>query len=292
MTFTATQWPLAPTAADSPSAQRWGALVVCRRELVKLVRLVRVQAVLAVCLAAPFVVAGGVSVQSAVPADTLFGQWVHQSGYALSMVILGFSGQWALPAIVALVAGDVFSSEDHLGTWKMVLTRSRSRAEVFLGKSLALLLWSVTALVVLAAASIGAALVLGAHPVTGLGGQQVAAGQAARLVAASWALQLPPMFGFAALAVLLSIASRNSVVGIGVPVLLGLTFQVLTLVNLPSFVRIALLSTPFQSWHGLWVPQPFLGPVWHGLITSSVWFTVCALLSWAIFVRRAVRVSA
>ena len=292
MTFAGAQWPLARGVVDAPPARRWGALIVCLGELRKMTRLVRVQAVLAVCLIAPFVVAGGVSVQGAVPSDTLFGQWVHQSGYALSMVVLGFCGQWALPAVVALVAGDVFSAEDHLGTWKMLLTRSRSRTEVFLGKSLAILVWTVAALVVLAAASVGAALALGAHPVVGLGGQLVPAGHAARLVAASWALQLPPMLGFAALALLLSIASRNSVVGIGVPVLLGLLLQVLSLVNLPPFVRIALLSTPFQSWHGLWVPHPFLGPVWHGLVTSSVWFAVCAVLSWAIFDRRAVRVSA
>lgn len=291
MTFAGLDWPLPLSASDLPSAQRWGALVVCRRELLKLARLMRVQAVLAACVVAPFLVAGGLSVQSAVPADTLFGQWVHQSGYALAMVVLGFCGQWALPAIVAVVAGDVFSCEDHLGTWKMVLTRSRSRAEVFVGKSLAILLWSLTTLVVLAAASMGAALLLGAHSVVGLGGQQVPAGRAARLVAASWALQLPPMLGVAALALLLSIASRNSVVGIGVPVLLGLLFQVLSLVNLPNSIRIALLSTPFQSWHGLWVPHPFLDPIWHGLITSSVWFAVCGVLSWTIFLRRAVRVS-
>ena len=291
MTFALTEWPLPRSAADQPPAQRWAALIVCRRELLKLIRLMRVQAVLVVCLAAPFIVAGGLSVQSAVPSDTLFGQWVHQSGFAVAMVILSFCGQWALPVVVALVAGDVFSSEDHLGTWKMVLTRSRGRAEVFLGKSLAVLLWSVTVLFVLAAASIGAAVALGAHPVTGLGGQQVPAAQAARLVTASWALQLPPMFAVAALAVLLSIASRNSVVGIGVPVVLGLLFQVLSLVNLPAVVRIALISTPFQSWHGLWVPHPFLGPVWHGLITCAVWFAICAALSWTIFARRAVRVS-
>ena len=87
----------------------------------------------------------------------------------------------------------------------------------------------------------------------------------------SWLLQFPPMLGYAALAILLSVASRNSVVGIGVPVLLGLLCQVLDLVNLPPVLRISLLSTPFESWHGLWVPHRFLGPVWHGLLTSAVW---------------------
>ena len=32
------------------------------------------------------------------------------------------------------MAGDVFASEDHFGTWKTVLTRSRGRAQVFTGK--------------------------------------------------------------------------------------------------------------------------------------------------------------
>lgn len=291
MTFAAADWPLARDLPDEPSRRRGGSLAVFRRELLKLARLVRVQAVLLLCAAVPFVAAAGITVQSAVPADTLFGQFVHQSGFALSMVVLGFCGQWVLPAVVAIVAGDVFSAEDHLGTWKMVLTRSRTRGEVFVGKSLAIAVWVLAALVVLAAAGLGAAAVLGADPVIGLGGQLVPAGTATRLVIESWALQLPPMFGFAALAMVFSIASRNSVVGIGAPVLIGLVFQVLSLVNMPSALRIALLSTPFESWHGLWVPDQFLGPVWHGLITSAVWFTVCVVPAWVVFGRRAVRVS-
>ena len=77
--------------------------------------------------------------QSAIPADTLFGQWVHQSGFAIPMVVLGFAGQWVLPFVIAVVAGDIFSSEDHFGTWKTILTRSRSRGELFAGKFLAAL---------------------------------------------------------------------------------------------------------------------------------------------------------
>ena len=287
MTFTATEWP---TASGDELRRGHGIARVFTREVRKLLRLARVQAVLAVCVAAPFVVAAGLSVQGAVPADTLFGQWVHQSGFAVAMVILGFSGQWALPILVAVVAGDVFSAEDHLGTWKMVLTRSRTRADIFAGKSFAILLWCVSALVVLTASSLATALILGAHPVTGLGGQLVPANHAFVLVSTSWALQLPPMLGFAAVALLLSVLSRNSVVGIGIPVLLGLLFQVLSLIDLPAPVRIALLSTPFQSWHGLWVTDRFVDPIWHGLIVSAIWFLVCSTLSWLIFVRRAIRV--
>ena len=41
------------------------------------------------------------------------------------------------------MAGDIFSSEDHFGTWKTVLTRSRGRGELFAGKVLAALTFAL-----------------------------------------------------------------------------------------------------------------------------------------------------
>ncbi len=41
------------------------------------------------------------------------------------------------PLITALVAGDIFASEDHNGTLKTVLTRSLERWQIFAGKALA-----------------------------------------------------------------------------------------------------------------------------------------------------------
>jgi ABC-2 type transport system permease protein len=292
MTFAAADWP-----SDEPSKRprergaSHGIAVVWRWELIKLSSLLRIRVLLAACLAAPFAVAGSISVQSAVPSDTLFGQWVHMSGFALPMVLVGFAGQWALPVVAAIVAGDVFSAEDHLGTWKALLTRSRTRTELFYGKVAAGLTFCVVALVVLGTASLGAGLLLGAHAVVGLSGQLVAPGQTVRLVLLSWLLQLPPMVGFAAVAFLLSIISRNSVVGVGGPVLLGLVFQLLTLVNLPATLRIALLSTSYQSWHGLWTTPRFYGPIWHALATSATWLLVCLVSSWLLFLRRSFRVS-
>jgi ABC-2 type transport system permease protein len=275
----------------SPRRARHGTLLVWRVELGKLSRLVRVRAALAACLVAPFLVAAAVSVQSSVPSDTLFGQFLHESGYALPMVVLSFAGQWVLPLLTALIAGDIFSAEDHLGTWKMVLTRSRTRREIFAGKVLAALTYSVSALAVLAAASLVAGLLLGSQPVIGLSGQLVPAGQAVRLVAASWATQLPPVLGFCLLAVALSVATRSSVLGMGVPVVLGLLMQLSTLLDLPSAARESLLSTPFGGWHGFWVQPYFAGPFWHGLVTSSVWAVVSLLVAAATFLRRSVRVS-
>jgi ABC-2 type transport system permease protein len=292
MTLAPDRWPLSPEGdfAGRVNPGR-GVLIVWRLELAKLTRQVRVRAAGGLCLTAPFLVAAAVSVQSAVPQDTLFGPWLHQSGLALPLVVLGFAGQWVLPLLTSLVSGDIFSAEDHFGTWKTILTRSRSRDELFAGKLLAALTFTVVMLALLTGASLGAGLLLGTQPLVGLSGQLVPGGSAAGLVVASWATQLAPVVGFAALAVLLSIATRNSPAGMGGPVLIGLVMQLLTLINMPQSVRASFLSTPFASWHGFWVATPFYGPLRQGLVTSAVWFVVCISAAWGVFRRRSLAAS-
>ena len=85
----------------------------------------------------PFAFAALLKVQSGTPSDALFGAWVHSSGYAISLVILGFAGTWGFPIIAGALAGDLFASEDRYGTWKTLLTRSCTREDVFVGKVLA-----------------------------------------------------------------------------------------------------------------------------------------------------------
>ena len=87
-----------------------------------------------VCLLGPLAFGAVLSRQSGVPGDTLLGVWVHSSGYSFSLVVLGFAGYLGFPLLAGGLAGDMFSSEDRYGTWKTILTRSRSRGEVFSGK--------------------------------------------------------------------------------------------------------------------------------------------------------------
>jgi ABC-2 type transport system permease protein len=268
-----------------------GVAAVVRWEWVKLARQLRVRTAFGVSVIAPFVVVGVLQLVSAVPQDTLFGQYVHNSGLAVSLVVLGFCGQWVLPLLAAIVAGDIFSSEDRFGTWKVLLTRSCSRAELFAGKFIVAATYSVVVVAVLAVASVGAGLLSGAQPVIGLSGQLVDPGHATSLILLSWATQLPPVLGFCAVAVLLSVVSRNSVVGIGGPMLIGLLMQLTTVVNLPRSIRVTLLNNPFVSWHGFWVQQPFYGPLRQGLLTSAVWFIDATVAAWIIFWRRSFAVS-
>jgi ABC-2 type transport system permease protein len=286
MTLAAERWP----AFAEPAAGRRG--TVWWLELAKLSSLLRVRAITLGCLVVPFLAVAGLNLQSATPGDTPFGQWVHVSGFAIPMVILGFGGQWFLPVITAVVAGDIFSAEDHFGTWKTILTRSRGRGELFAGKFLAALTFAVAMVILLTASDLVAGLLAGPRPVVGLGGQLVPAGPATGLVVASWLSELPPVLGFTALAVLLSVVSRNSVVGVGGPVLIALALQIVTLVNLPEWGQLALLSTPFLAWHGFWAQPAFYGPFWYGLLASAGWFAACAAAAWLVFRRRTIRVAA
>ena len=92
--------------------------------------------------------------QSGTPSDALFGVWVHSSGFAVSLVILGFAGSWGFPIIAGVLAGDLFSSEDRHGTWKTILTRACTREDVFAGKLLAAGTWAIGLTALLAASSL------------------------------------------------------------------------------------------------------------------------------------------
>ena len=265
-------------AASAPvsSSTRGGSLAAYRWEVVKLLAQVKTQGTLLLCLLAPFLFVAALKMQTNTPADTLFGRWVHDSGFAIPLVVLGFAGQWALPALTSVVAGDIFVSEDRHGTWRTILTRSLSRSQLFAGKAFAAMTFSVAATVVLGLSSLAAgAVLIGRQPVVGLSGSLVEPGRAAVLVVASWASVLPPVLAFTALGLLLSVATRSTAVGIGGPVVLGLLMQLASLANGPAIIRELLVTTPFAAWHGFWTTPTFTGPFVHGLFVSAGYFVAC-----------------
>lgn len=279
-------------AYAGPAAdRRSGALVVYRLELAKISLLIQVRTMAVLGVIGPFLAVAVLRVQSATPGDTAFGQWVHNSGFAIPLVVLGFGAAWVGPVLVAVVAGDIFSAEDRFGTWKTILTRSRSRGQLFAGKVLAALTFAVALMVLLTVTDLVAGLVAGAQPVVGLGGQLVPASHATVLVVLSYVSDLPPLLGFTALALMLSVISRDSVVGIGGPIVITLVLQVVTLVSLPAWAQMALISTPFQAWHGFWAQPAFYGEFLWGLVTSAVWFVICGVVSWLVFRRRTIGVA-
>ncbi len=277
---------------DRPARQKStgpGPSVVYTWELRKLAAQARTRTAAAVCLVAPFLFVALLDMQDSVPQDTLFGRWVHASGFAIPLVILGFAGSWVFPLLTSLVAGDIFSSEDHYGTWKMILTRSCRRSDLFIGKVLAAATFSVLTVFLLAGSSLAAGVLLVGHqPLVGLSGTMLAPAHAAAIVLESWASVLLPVLGFTALGTLLSIVSRSSAVGIAGTTMVGLLMQLYSILNGPEVIRLLLLSTPITAWHGFPSAHPYYGPLLQGALTSVGYIAGCVSVGYLILRRRAV----
>ena len=227
-------------------------------------------------------------VQSSVPEDTLFGRSVKESGFASPLVVLGFAALWVFPVLTSVVGGDLFSAEDRYGTWTTVLTRSRSRAEVFAGKVLTALGFSSLAVAALAVSSVAAGvLVVGAQPLIDLSGTLLPPAQALVRVALAWASVLPPAFGFT--------AAGRAVVGGHAEQRgrhrtacrrRGWRCSSTPFVDGPEVVRRLLITSAFGAWHGLLTEPPYYGPLVHGTTVSGAYFVVCLVVAYRMLRRR------
>ncbi|HEX5089765.1 MAG TPA: ABC transporter permease [Nocardioides sp.] len=283
-TTTLTTRPLAP---PTTAMRRPGFGAALRWETRKLRSQLRVKALLLGALVAPVAVVLVVRSQPRPPKDTLFGRFATDNGFAMALLVLGFASQWVLPLLTAIVAGDIFASEDQHGTWKTVLTRSVSRSSLFWAKAVAATAFTAAALVLLGASTIASSVLLVGHqPLVGLSGQTIHARAALELVAASWASMLLPMVGFTCLALLFSVWSRNVAVGVAAPVVLGLVMQLVGALGGIETLRPYLLTTPFEAWHGLLAAPRFTGPLGDGVITSAGWSLVCLVAAFLILRRR------
>src|SRR3954467_11406520 len=158
---------------------------VYRVELRKLFAQTRVRAVLAFLAIAPWVYIGLILHQDRLPLETLYGRYLKDSGYATPLAILVYASQWLLPLIAALMAGDVFSSEDQAGTLKTILTRSVDRTAVFWGKvAPACPMTPVAVVTVAASATLAGVVTVGADPLIDVGGTLRSSSTALGLVVA------------------------------------------------------------------------------------------------------------
>ncbi len=245
-------------------------------EMRKLRAQARAKYTLLVVLLAPILIVVVIQGQQRPPKDTLFGRYAHDSGFSVALLVLGFAAQWVLPLLTTIVAGDIFASEDQLGTWKTVLTRSASRRQIFWAKTFTALGFTTLLLLLLGTVTIGtSALVVGHQPLLGLSGQTIPSGTAAWLATASWASALAPMLAITSLAILLSVRSRNPAVGIAAPVVITMIMQLVGALGGLEGVRPLLITTPFEAWHGLLVLHSFTRPLVEGVAVCAAWSLLC-----------------
>ncbi|MFR0354978.1 ABC transporter permease [Streptomyces sediminimaris] len=258
-----------------------------RFELVKLVSQWRVRLLVLACWIAPAVFVLGVGQQSTLPTDTLFGRWMLATGWAAPLVTLGFAGTWALPLLTSVVAGDVFASEDRLGTWRHLLVAVRSPRRIFAAKALAGLTVILLLVAGLACSSaVGGLLAVGDRPLVGLDGHLLAPSDAAGKVFLAWACVLAPTLALAAIGLLGSIALGRSPMGLLLPALVALVMQLAQMLPLPVAVRLALPGYAFIAWNGLFTSPVQTGPLLIGTAVSLLWAALATALALLLFLRR------
>jgi ABC-2 type transport system permease protein len=221
------------------------------------------------------------------PNDIPLGRTIRETGLAVPFVVLFFMSFWAFPLITALVAGDIVAAETHNGTLKTILTRSRERGEVFLGKVLASISYTVTVVFAMGVvALVAGTLAWGFHPLTSLSGTKISAAHAAGLLVASLAVYVLPLVGIASFGLMLSTITRNSAASVVGTLMWALLMQLLGVLPGTESIRPYLLGTQFEAWHGfLRTPADWV-PVVRAFWVCALYVAVPLLAAYLVFLRR------
>ncbi len=219
--------------------------------------------------------------------DFAFSSYLTRSGLAVPLVILLFGAVWMFPLITALVAGDIFASEDHNGTLKTIFTRSLERWQLFAGKALAASTYAVVAILLCGTvAVIAGSIESGFNSLQSLSGTIVSAPKALELVYVALVIYLIPIAAIVCIGLLLSTLTRNSAAAVVGTLMISLLIQLIGILPGMSGAQPYLLSTQFNAWQGL-----LRTPIDWSPIIQAVW--VCALYAipslvaaFLVFIRR------
>jgi ABC-2 type transport system permease protein len=244
----------------------------------------RNRALVALCALAPFLFIAIMQAQTNLPTDTLFGRELNETGFATPLVILGFAGLWVLPVLASIAGGEMFAAEDRYRTWSTILTRSADRTDVFVAKVIAAFAFCCLLLLVLASSSICAGLiVVGKQPLIDLSGALVPAHMAVGRVALAWLSVAPACVGFTAIALVLSLATRNGAAAIGLPVVGAFAMQLCAMLDGAELPRRLLLVSSFSAWHGLLNEHPYHGALTYGIVVGVTYTIASVAIAYRLF---------
>jgi len=139
---------------------------------------------------------------------------------------------------------------------------------------------------VAASATLAGVITVGSDPLVDVGGAVRPASTALGLVAASWATVIPATLGFASIAIMVSILTRSSVLGVIVPVIIGLCMQLYTFLNAWDTVRHLLLGFTMSAWRGLLDSPSYPAPLVRGLVIAAVYLLITTAIGFVAFRRR------
>jgi ABC-2 type transport system permease protein len=219
--------------------------------------------------------------------DFAFSNYLNRSGLAVPLVILLFGAVWMFPLITALVAGDIFASEDHNGTLKTVFTRSLERSQIFAGKALAAATYAVVAILLSGTVAVVAgSMQSGFNPLQSLSGTIVSAPKALELVYASLLVYLIPIGAIVCIGLLLSAVTRNSAAAVVGTLMVSLLIQLIGILPGLGGLKPYLLSTQFNAWQGLLRTPTDWAPIVRAGWVCALYGLPALFAAFLVFLRR------
>jgi ABC-2 type transport system permease protein len=260
---------------------------VYRWEIAKLLAQKRTYLGIGTAALVPVIFVAVLVLQTGGPNDVPLGRYIRDTGLAVPFVVLFFMSIWGFPLITALVAGDIVAAESQNGTLKTILTRSRERGEVFTGKVLASITYTLTIILAMGLVGLVAGSVAwGLHPLTSLSGTRVSAGHGVGLLAASLAIYAFPLVGIAAFGLMLSTITRNSAAAVVGTLMWALLMQLLGVLPGTESFRAYLLGTQFDAWHGFLRTPADWSPVIRAVWVCALYIVLPLTAAYTVFLRR------
>jgi ABC-2 type transport system permease protein len=219
--------------------------------------------------------------------DFAFSSYLSRSGLAVPLVLLLFGAVWLFPLITALVAGDIFASEDHNGTLKTILTRSLERSQIFAGKALAAITYAITAILISGTVAVVAGSIQsGFNSLQTLSGTIVSAPKALELVYVGLLVYLIPIVTIVCIGLLLSSLTRNSAAAVVGTLMVSLLFQLIGILPGLGGLQPYLLSTQFNAWQGLLRTPIDWSPVIRAAWVCAMYGVPALAAAFLVFLRR------
>jgi ABC-2 type transport system permease protein len=278
----------ATAPATTPAARRPGVGAVYRWELFKLRFQKRTYLGLGASILVPILFVLAIHFRHhARGNDFAFSGYLDRSGLAVPLVVLLFGAVWLFPLITALVAGDIFASEDHNGTLKTIFTRSLERWQIFAGKALAAATYAVVAIFLCGTvAIIAGSIQSGFNSLQSLSGTIVSAPKATELVYVSLLVYLMPIGAIVCIGLLLSTITRNSAAAVVGTLMVSLLIQLIGILPGLGGLQPYLLSTQFNAWQGLLRTPTDWAPIVQAAWVCALYAIPALTAAFLVFVRR------
>lgn len=232
-------------------------------------------------LAAPHGARGGGGPASGGAAffNQLAGNGVFLTFIALSLLLI-----LVLPVVIAVISGDSVAGEAGYGTLRYLLTVPAGRTRLLAVKYLAIVVWAVTATVIVSAVALIVGVILfPVGPVTLLSGTTVSLGAGLVRVLLVTLYVCAAMAALGAIGLAVSTFTEHSIGAIAAVMILVVASEVVD--QIPQFAPVApyLPTHWWNSFDALLRTPVDTTTMWHGLLSFGVYAAVFCAIAWARF---------